>query len=47
MDNCFNLFAKMIKTINYSVYSEANTGDKFKGMGTTLVLAVLFKNKIA
>lgn len=37
---------KMIKSINYSVFSEANAGDKFKGMGTTLVLAVLFKNKI-
>ena len=37
---------RMIKTINYSVFSEANAGDKFKGMGTTLVLAVLFKNKI-
>lgn len=38
--------AKMVKTINYSVYSEAIAGEKFKGMGTTLCLAVLFKNKI-
>lgn len=38
--------AKMIKTINFSVFSEANDSEKFKGMGTTLVLAVLYKKKI-
>lgn len=41
-----NWIAKMIKTINFSVFSEANDSEKFKGMGTTLVLAVLFKKKI-
>lgn len=38
--------AKIIKNINYSVYSESQYSDKFKGMGTTLCLAILFKNKI-
>ena len=41
-----NWIAKMIKTINYSVFSEANDSEKFKGMGTTLVLAILFKKRI-
>lgn len=38
--------SKMIKNINNAVYSEANNGDKFKGMGTTLCMAILFRKKI-
>lgn len=37
---------KVIKSINYSVYSEANDGEQFKGMGTTLCMTVFFKDKI-
>lgn len=38
--------SKIVKSINYSVYCEANDGENFKGMGTTLCMAVFFKNKI-
>lgn len=37
---------KMIKNINESVFMESNYNEKFKGMGTTLCMAVLFRNKI-
>lgn len=37
---------KIVNSINYSVYSEANDSESFKGMGTTLCLAVFFKDKI-
>ena len=38
--------AKVIKQINYSIYSESLDSDKYKGMGTTLVLAVFYKDSI-
>lgn len=38
--------AKVIKSINYSVYSESHFNENFKGMGTTLCLAILFKDRI-
>lgn len=38
--------SKIIKSINYSVYSESVDSEKFKGMGTTLCMALFFKNKI-
>ena len=38
--------AKMVKNINEAVFSEANNGEKFKGMGSTLCMAVLFKKKM-
>lgn len=38
--------SKIVQSINYSVYNESEFNEKFKGMGTTLCLAVLFKNKI-
>lgn len=37
---------KVIKSINYSVYSESQDSENFRGMGTTLCMAVLFKDKI-
>lgn len=37
---------KIIKSINYSVFSESQDTDKFRGIGTTLCLAVFYKNKI-
>ena len=41
-----NWISKVIKSINYSVYSESSDGDSFKGMGTTLVMAIFFKDNI-
>lgn len=41
-----NWISKVIKTINYSVYSESADSPKLKGMGTTLCLAIFFKEKI-
>lgn len=38
--------AKIIKNINYSVFSESQDSEKFKGMGTTMCLAIMFKSKI-
>ena len=38
--------SKIIKSINYSVYSESHDSEKFAGMGTTLCMAIFFKNKI-
>lgn len=38
--------AKIIKSINYSVYSESLDTEKFKGMGTTLCMAIFYKDKI-
>ena len=38
--------AKIIKSINYSVYNEATDTESLKGMGTTLVMSVFFKDKI-
>lgn len=38
--------SKVIKSINFSVYYEAQDSEKFSGMGTTLCMAILFKNKI-
>ena len=41
-----NWIAKTVKSINYSVYAEAKDAPNLKGMGTTLVLAVFFKDNI-
>ncbi len=41
-----NWVSKIIKAINYSVYTEATDSDNFKGMGTTLVMAIFFKYNI-
>ena len=38
--------SKVVKSINYSVYSESHDSERFKGMGTTLCMAIFFKNKI-
>ena len=38
--------SKAIKNINYSVFNESCDSENFAGMGTTLVLAVFFKDKI-
>ena len=38
--------SRVIKSINYSVYQEALHTPNLKGMGTTLVLAVFFKDNI-
>jgi len=38
--------SKIIKSINYSVYHESRDLDSLNGMGTTLVLAVFFKDNI-
>ena len=38
--------SRVVKSINYSVYSESVDGDRFKGMGTTLVMAIFFKDNI-
>ena len=38
--------SKLVKQINYSVFSESNDTDNFKGMGTTLVMAIFFKDNI-
>ncbi len=41
-----NWISKVIKSINYSVYNESSDAENFKGMGTTLVLAIFFKDNI-
>ena len=41
-----NWISKIIKSINYSVFNESADVEKFKGMGTTLVLAIFFKENI-
>lgn len=38
--------SKVIKSINFSVYSESHDTEQFNGMGTTLCMALFFKNKI-
>lgn len=38
--------SKVVKSINYSVFSESHDSEQFKGMGTTLCMAILFKDKI-
>ena len=38
--------SRVIKSINYSVYSESADTTRFKGMGTTLVMAIFFKDNI-
>ena len=38
--------SKVVKSINFSVFSEAQDSEKLSGMGTTLCMAILFKNKI-
>ena len=38
--------SKIIKSINTSVYNESAFNESFKGMGTTLVMAIFFKNRI-
>lgn len=38
--------SKIIKSINFSVYSESLDSEKFSGMGTTFCMALFFKNKI-
>ena len=37
---------KLVKEVNYSVYSESQDSEEYKGMGTTLVVAVFFKDSI-
>lgn len=37
--------SKIVKSINYSVYSESCDSEKFAGMGTTLCMVIFFKNK--
>lgn len=37
---------KVVKSINYSVYSESQDSENFRGMGTTLCMALFFKDKI-
>ena len=41
-----NWISKVVKSINYSVYNESMDAENFKGMGTTLVLAIFFKDNI-
>ena len=41
-----NWVNKIVKLINHSVWNEANDSEKFNGMGTTLVMAIFFKDKI-
>ena len=41
-----NWISKVIRSINYSVYNESKDAENFKGMGTTLVLAIFFKDNI-
>jgi len=38
--------SRVIKAINYTVYNESTHTDNFKGMGTTLVMAIFFKDNI-
>ena len=38
--------SRVIKSINYSVYSDSMDSEQFKGMGTTLVMAIFFKDNI-
>ena len=38
--------SKIVKSINYSVFSESQDTENLKGMGTTLCMAIFFKNKI-
>ena len=38
--------SKVVKSINYSVFNESAYNENFKGMGTTLVMAIFFKDKI-
>lgn len=38
--------SKVVKSINFSVYSESHDSEQFKGMGTTLCMAIFFKNRI-
>ena len=37
---------KIVKSINYSVFNESSYNESFRGMGTTLVMAIFFKDKI-
>lgn len=37
---------KIIKTINFSVFSQANDSETLKGMGTTLCIAIFFRERI-
>ena len=39
-----NWVSKIIKSINYSVYSESSDGERFKGMGTTLTAVLIVNN---
>ena len=41
-----NWISRVVKSINYSVYNESMDADNFKGMGTTLVMAIFFKDNI-
>ncbi len=38
--------SRVVKSINYSVFNESAYNENFKGMGTTLVMAIFFKDKI-
>ena len=38
--------SKVVKSINYSVFSESQDSERFAGMGTTLCMAIFFKGKI-
>ena len=37
---------KTVKSINYSIYHESKDNENFEGMGTTLVMAIFFKDFI-
>lgn len=37
---------KSIKSINYSIYQESTDSDNYSGMGTTLCMAIFFKDQI-
>ena len=41
-----NWIEKIIKQINFSVFNESEDTESFKGMGTTLVMAIFFKENI-
>ena len=44
--NVSSWISKTIKRINYSVYSESVDSENYVGMGTTLTLAIFFKDNI-
>ena len=42
----YNWVHRVIKMINTEIYNEAQSSETYNGMGTTIVLAFLFNNKI-